>query len=142
MGTQQILLIVLSVVIVGIAIAVGITMFNTQAKNSARQAIISDMTNFAATTMAYYRTPASQGGSGYGSTNWTADDIAQYIGIGYDSSKPGQLETDNATYTISTATAGQVVFSSTPKEGQLNVSGAKPRLTLTLSDGSTSIDYY
>ncbi len=34
MGTQQILLIVLSVIIVGIAVAVGITMFNQQAENS------------------------------------------------------------------------------------------------------------
>ncbi len=141
MGTQQILLIVLSVVIVGIAIAVGITMFNTQAKNSARQAIISDMTNFAASTMAYYRTPASQGGSGYGSTNWDADHIAEYVGIGYNSGGSGgyYLETDNAKYNISSVTSSQVIFQSIPNEGQLDVSGSRPQLTLTLSDGSQSI---
>ncbi len=140
MGTQQILLIVLSVVIVGIAIAVGITMFNTQAKNSARQAIISDMTNFAASTMAYYRTPASQGGSGYGTTNWDATHIANYIGIGDNGS--GGLETDNATYSIPTVSSTQVVFQSTPKEGALDVSGQRPQLTLTLSDGSQTISNY
>nr|MBC8383659.1 hypothetical protein [Candidatus Cloacimonadota bacterium] len=48
MGTQQILLIVLSVIIVGIAVAVGITMFNAQSVNSNRNACIADMNNFAA----------------------------------------------------------------------------------------------
>ena len=114
-------------------------MFNTQAKNSARQAIISDMTNFAATTIAYYRTPASQGGSGYGSSNWTASDIASYIGVGASGSS---LETDNATYNIAVSGTTTVTFSSVPKEGQLDQSGERPRLTLTTSDGSTSITYY
>ena len=142
MGTQQILLIVLSVVIVGIAIAVGITMFNTQAKNSARQAIIADMTNFAASTMAYYRTPASQGGSGYGATNWDANHLSDYIGVKTSSTAAGHLETDNATYSINTGTSGSVIFQSTPKEGSLDVSGSRPQLTLTLSDGSQVVDSY
>ncbi len=39
MATQQILLIVLTVIIVGIAIAVGIAMFKAHAINSNRQAV-------------------------------------------------------------------------------------------------------
>ena len=40
MGTQQILLIVLSVIIVGVAIVVGIGMFNRQAYNSKKPLLL------------------------------------------------------------------------------------------------------
>ena len=57
MGTQQILLIVLSVIIVGVAIAVGISMFNSQSYNSNKTAIASDAQGFAAQVVQYYKTP-------------------------------------------------------------------------------------
>jgi len=66
MGTQQILLIVLSVIIVGVAIAVGISMFNSQSYNSNKTAIASDAQGFAAQVVQYYKTPQSQGGFGNG----------------------------------------------------------------------------
>ena len=47
MGTQQILLIVLSVIIVGVAIAVGIQMFNSQSYSSNKTAIAADAQSFA-----------------------------------------------------------------------------------------------
>ena len=43
MGTQQLLLIVLGVIIVGIAIAVGITIFNNQAYNANQQAVSQEL---------------------------------------------------------------------------------------------------
>lgn len=75
MGTQQILLIVLSVIIVGIAVAVGIQMFQSQAENQNRQAVISDMTTFASEAMAYYKTPSTHGGAGSPTGGWAAGDI-------------------------------------------------------------------
>ena len=47
MGQQQLLLIVLSVIIVGIAVAVGITTFQSNAVEANRQAVISDLVNYA-----------------------------------------------------------------------------------------------
>jgi Tfp pilus assembly protein PilE len=64
MGQQQLLLIILSVIIVGIAIAVGINMFQTNAVDSNRQAIISDVMNLGAKAHRYYRTPVSLAGGG------------------------------------------------------------------------------
>ncbi len=46
MGQQQLLLIILGVIIVGIAVAVGITMFKTNAVSANRDALIGDMPNF------------------------------------------------------------------------------------------------
>ncbi len=64
MGQQQILLIVLTVILVGIAIAVGITMFRAQIKQSAIDAIILDLNNLAADSFQYLIRPVSMGGGG------------------------------------------------------------------------------
>ncbi|HPK40982.1 MAG TPA: hypothetical protein PKZ69_05105 [Candidatus Cloacimonadota bacterium] len=99
MGTQQILMIVLSVIIVGAAVAVGIQMFDTQATNAQRNAIAADIQNFGAQVLAFQRTPTSMGG-GKGATNLAAaeSNLAQYLGFtgtGYT------LENVNAVYTLS-----------------------------------------
>lgn len=62
MGQQQLLLIVLSVIIVGVAIAVGVTQFQSSAVDSNRQAVIADLVNLAAKAQRYYRTPDELGG--------------------------------------------------------------------------------
>ena len=64
MGQQQLLLIVLGVIIVGIAIVVGINLFNANAISSNRDAIISDLNNLGAQAQQYYQKPTSMGGGG------------------------------------------------------------------------------
>jgi len=99
MGTQQILMIVLSVIIVGAAVAVGIQMFDTQATNSQRTAIAADIQNFGAQVLAFQRTPTSVGG-GKGATNLKAAEanLAQYLGF---TGEDNTLENVNALYTLS-----------------------------------------
>ncbi|MDI6804413.1 MAG: hypothetical protein QME58_11305 [Bacteroidota bacterium] len=62
MGQQQLLLIILGVIIVGIAIAVGITMFSAGSVQSAKDAIINDMNNLAANAYQHRIRPASMSG--------------------------------------------------------------------------------
>ena len=64
MGQQQLLLIVLGVIIVGIAIVVGINLFNANAVSSNRDAIISDLNNLGAMAAQFYMKPTSMGGGG------------------------------------------------------------------------------
>ncbi len=64
MGQQQLLLIVLGIVIVGIAIAVGVTQFRSSAVESNRQNVISDLVNYAAKAQRYYKTPTALAGGG------------------------------------------------------------------------------
>ena len=80
MGTQQILLIVLSVIIVGAAIAVGIQMFNNQAYSANKSAIAADAQSFASQIVQYYKTPVSQGGAG--GTLETDDGVVDAAKIG------------------------------------------------------------
>lgn len=65
MGTQQLLLIVLGVVIVGVAIAVGVTLFKSNAQDSNRSQVIGDLENLGSIAQQYYRKPLSFGGGGY-----------------------------------------------------------------------------
>lgn len=62
MGQQQLLLIVLGVIIVGIAVVVGLTMFQTSAVDANRSAVIADLTNLSAKASQYYKKPAALGG--------------------------------------------------------------------------------
>lgn len=64
MGQQQLLLITLSVIIVGVAVSVGVNMFQSGAVEANRQALVSDVVNAAAKAQKYYRTPEAMAGGG------------------------------------------------------------------------------
>jgi len=64
MGQQQLLLIVLGVIIVGIAVVVGINLFNANAEESAKDGVVSDCTNLGAMAQQFYKKPESMGGGG------------------------------------------------------------------------------
>jgi len=81
MGTQQILLIVFSIIIIGIAVAVGISMFNNQSENADRQAVISELDILATVSLTVYKIHKMYGGSG---GVWDLDDIGHWLGGGYD----------------------------------------------------------
>jgi len=71
MGQQQLLLIVLGVIIVGIAVVVGINVFTASSASANRDAVISDLTNLAAMAQQYYRKPGALGGGGNKFDGWT-----------------------------------------------------------------------
>jgi hypothetical protein len=64
MGQQQLLLIVLGVIIVGIAIVVGINLFNANAEESAKDTLVSEGTNLGAMAQQFYKKPVALGGGG------------------------------------------------------------------------------
>ena len=64
MGQQQLLLIVLGVIIVGIAVVVGINVFTASAEEAAKDAVVSDCTTIGAMAQQYYRKPVAMAGGG------------------------------------------------------------------------------
>ena len=62
MGQQQLLLIILGVIVVGIAVAVGITMFKDNAVSANRDAVTNDLVNLASRAQQFYRRPTALGG--------------------------------------------------------------------------------
>ena len=73
MGQQQLLLIILGVIVVGIAVAVGITMFTDNAVNANRDAVTNGLVNLAARAQQFYRRPTALGGGGNSFVGLTAD---------------------------------------------------------------------
>ena len=99
MGQQQLLLIVLSVIIVGIAVVVGINMFGASAASANLEAVTSDLLNLSARAQQYYVKPAGMGGGGN-----------SFVGIAIEDLSP-KASNDNGTYSIKTAgTATKVVL--------------------------------
>jgi len=88
MGSQQLLLIAVGVVIIGIMIAVGMTMFHDQAASTNRDEVANDLAHFASIARSYYRRPSTYGGGDYSFRGLTMLKIT---------SKPVN---DNGTYTL------------------------------------------
>ena len=64
MGVNQLLVVILGALLVGIAIYVGISMFSANTVETTRNAIIIDLGAFAARANAYYGKSAAQAGGG------------------------------------------------------------------------------
>ena len=62
MGQQQILLIILGVIIVGVAVAVGLQQFVTGSETANREAIVNDISGIVGDAQAYYSRPSPMGG--------------------------------------------------------------------------------
>ena len=80
MGQQQLLLIILGVIIVGIAIAVGLQLFQSGSIGANQDAIINDIMNISAHADQWRIRPVSMGGGGgiFVGTNEAGDEVNPY----------------------------------------------------------------
>jgi len=115
MGQQQLLLIILGVIIVGIAIAVGLSLFSAQSIQANKDAMINDLNNIAAHAYQYKIRPSSMGGGNGSYTNYAI---------------PVKMATnENGTYTA-TPSASTVSILATSRQNTTNT------ITVTVdSDG-------
>ena len=106
MGQQQLLLIILGVIIVGIAIAVGLSLFSAQSIQANKDAIINDLNNIAAHAYQFKIRPSSMGG-GQGS----------YSGYAIPSKMSSN---ENAVFSVTSATATAVTIVATSSANTTN----------------------
>ena len=114
MGQQQLLLIILGVIIVGVAIAVGISMFSGQSIAANRDAIIMDLSTLGSDVYQFKIRPTSMGGG-----NGT------YAGYTIATNSAWGTGNPNATYSVTTQTTSQLVLTATSKQ----VNGATVTMT-------------
>ena len=94
MGQQQLLLIIVGVIIVGIAIAVGIAQFGANSTESNKDGVMSSLQNISANAYQYKIRPGTLGGGGNAYTAYTI---------------PTKLVSDqNGTYSVISTTQNQV----------------------------------
>ena len=94
MGQQQLLLLILAAIIVGIAIVMGINMFGENAVQANQDAVTQDVLTIASRAQGWYRRPAQMGGGGRSFTGLDWGDI-NFAGTN-----------DNGSYAISSIVAG------------------------------------
>jgi hypothetical protein len=123
MGQQQLLLIILGVIIVGVAIAVGIAMFSGQSISSNRDAITTDLNTLGADCYQFKIRPSSMGGGG-----------GTYAGYAIVATGAWGSNNPNATYTVTTQTASSLVLTATSKQ----VSGGTVTITYDGNGNVTS----
>ncbi len=133
MGTQQVLLIVLTVIIVGVAVAGGIGMFNKQLESQNRQALIADMNYLAAQAIAYYRLPKTSGGGG---NEIRIADFKQWLSMPTNNSG-NRVLTENGSIRIHSNNSNELLFTAFGNEmGQNENKAVKARLFLKEIDSA------
>ena len=124
MGSQQLLLILLGIIIVGVAIAVGFSFSARHAVQSNQDALVADLTELAASAYAYRNLPKSLAGGG-----------GSYLGYEI----PGVLQSnENGSYALVSVSPDQIAFVGTSARGFGTVVGTfGPNARLVGSYGLT-----
>lgn len=99
MGTQQLMFIILAVIIVGIAIAIGLALFNSQHTTSNRDAILNDLNHLAAVAYQFRVSLRTMGG---GEGSYSTFVIPSRM-----------MSNDNGSYSISEAQVEKITFVAT-----------------------------
>ncbi len=129
MGQQQLLLIILGVVIVGVSVMVGVGMFQDNAVDHNRAVLIADLKYLSTRAIQYYNRPTTLGGGSRSFVGLTAD--ARGIGL-----LAGAKYIDNANgmYSIKAAgTATEVVLHGVGKVAMSDGTFPQYDMTVTLS---------
>ena len=104
MGQQQLLLLVLSAIIVGTSIVVGINMFSASAYQANREAVLEDAVTIATKAQEWFRKPALLDGGGRSFQN------IELVKLGFPATNA------NGTYTLGSITDTTVTVTATGQE--------------------------
>ena len=112
MGQQQLLLVILVTIIVGIATVVALNVFGTQAEQANRDAVRQDILSAAANAQGHYIRPVMMGGGG----NSFEDLEIRSLGI------PGSVDgsevtNENGVYTLSSVEPEEIEITAVPSGG-------------------------
>ncbi len=98
MGHQQLMLAILGILIVGVAIAVAVTMFQANAIDNSRSALINDLLYLASRARSQYWKPATMGGANHDFSHVRYRDIST------------MSSNDNGRYYIESASQSELIL--------------------------------
>lgn len=102
MGQQQMLLIVLSTIVVGISIFVAISLFNEHAIAANKNAVIGELIHLGSAAQQYYYKPTDIGGGGRSFVGWEIPS--------------GLITTGSGSYSISSIASNKITIMGTGRE--------------------------
>ena len=82
MGQQQLLLIMVGIIVVGLCIFVGVNLAATYSEDSNRDAVLSDLVRLSSLAKAHFNRPESMGGGGNSFANFTIPEQLDTTGNG------------------------------------------------------------
>lgn len=126
MGQQQLLMVVLSMVLVGVAIVVGMTMVQVNAMEHTRATLVQDLLHFAAKARGYYWRPSYLGGAHRDFTNLLSMNLFVWN------------TNENGRYYIESASQDELVLGGV---GNLVVGGDSVRVRLRINERTSRIEY-
>ena len=122
MGQQQLLLIILGVIIVGIAIAVGISQFGAHSTQANKDGVTSSLVNLSANAYQFRIRPTTMGGGG--------NSYAGYV-------VPSKMASDdNGAYTLTSTSATTCVL-----KGTSSINGSWSATCTVDSTGKTTLAF-
>ena len=125
MGQQQLLLIVVGLLLVGLAIVVGINVFRGNAIEAKRNNVTNDLLHLASEAQKYYKTPQARGGGSRSFVGWKI---------------PSRLRTNaDGDFFTATISADNVVLIGTGNEVVQDNDSVKVKMTVTANDYVTEI---
>ncbi len=120
MGQQQLLLIVLAIIIVGIAIAISIQLFRSNAIEAKRDILMEETTSLGMMALQYFKKPAEMGGGSKSFIGWTI---------------PSQMITTvNGNFMTSTVAADEVIIIGTGTEVVTGTDSIEVQTTVTANE--------
>ncbi|MCF7919895.1 MAG: hypothetical protein K9N06_08275 [Candidatus Cloacimonetes bacterium] len=130
MGTSQIIMVILSVVLVGIAVAFAVVVFHSHSVNTSRQLLVTDLDFLASQAIRFWRTPESMGGASHNIDE--SDQEALEFFLRWSGNTDA---TDSGIYTIKANADGTIEITGTGNE--IGKDGINPvRATLILDPSS------
>jgi len=125
MGQQQLLLIVLGVIIVGIAIVTGIIIFRQQSVENKRDVVANEAYNLATLAIQYYKKAQIYGGGQYNYAGWDVPD--------------GLKITNNGSYAATVTPPDRVEIIGTGNEVVSGSDSVKVKVTIIGTEITTQI---
>lgn len=138
MGVQQLTLLVLTVIVIGISVSVGIYIFNQTLIRHNRIAIIDDLNIFAGVANTYYKTPIDMGG---GARTWDVDAMGPWFGLNYNETT-NSISNDNGAFVFSSNGDILTIIGTGTEVGTNGSDNVEVELTLTgeTSEISTTVN--
>ena len=125
MGQQQILLIVLALIIVGVAIAISVQLFRANAIEAKRDILVEETTYLGTMAIQYFKKPTELGGGNQDFTGWQI---------------PSQIiQTANGNFMIAAVTADEVTITGTGSEVVTGTDSIKVQTIVTANGIQTIV---
>ena len=125
MGQQQILLIVLALIIVGVAIAISVQLFRANAIEAKRDILVEETTYLGTMAIQYFKKPMELGGGNQDFTGWQI---------------PSQMvQTANGNFMIAAVTADEVTITGTGSEVVTGTDSIKVQTIVTANGIQTIV---